>query len=358
MAVCQAIVKIHRRKTLAAIPNGGRREIRPIDNPKGYYTAAERRTLLARLFARAKQERGSTEFIELLRFVSRFHGYSVYNRALIFHQCPQASFVAGREQWRTRHGRTVTPGQPGIGILVPFGHGASFQLREVFDISQTEGRPLPERVANPFPVSGPFQTRWLDRLLDWARALGIEVVWESRSALEAGHVMVDRLTLVAGSATASAASGFLPLAAAILGRHGHGAVRQSIPDQATITIVLNSAGDLRRQFATLVHELAHVLLGHLGEDSRRQIPDRHALPRHVRELEAEAVAFVVTAEFGLDIYAEKYLAGYRPEDAPLVGENHVVFAAGTLVRVIKGGYRQPNTVPVAADQQATNADGP
>jgi hypothetical protein len=78
----------------------------------------------------------------------------------------------------------------------------------------------------------------------------------------------------------------------------------------------------------------------------------------VRELEAEAVAFVVTAEFGLDIYAEKYLAGYRPEDAPLVGENHVVFAAGTLVRVIKGDYRQPNTVPVAADQQAANADGP
>jgi hypothetical protein len=36
----------------------------------------------------------------------------------------------------------------------------------------------------------------------------------------------------------------------------------------------------------------------------------------------------------------------------------VVFAAGTLVRVIKGGYRQPNTVPVAADQQTANADGP
>jgi hypothetical protein len=174
-ATCQAIVKIHRRKTLAAIPNGGRREIRPIDNPKGYYTAAERRTLLARLFTRAKRERGSTEFIQLVRFLSRFHGYSVYNRALIFSQCPQASLVAGRQQWRTRHGRTVTPGQPGIGVLVPFGHGASFQLREVFDISQTDGRPLPERVANPFPASGPFQTRWLDRLLDWARARGIEV---------------------------------------------------------------------------------------------------------------------------------------------------------------------------------------
>jgi hypothetical protein len=206
-------VKIHRRKTLAAIPNVGRREIRPIDNPKGYYTAAERRTLLGRLFARAKRERGSTEFIQLLRFLSRFRGYSVYNRALIFSQCPQASLVAGRQQWRTRHGRAVTQGQPGIGILVPFGHGASFQLREVFDISQTEGRPLPVRAANPFPTSGPFQTRWLDRLLDWARALGIEVVWESRSTLEAGHVRVDRLTLVAGSASASVASGFLPLAA-------------------------------------------------------------------------------------------------------------------------------------------------
>lgn len=315
----QPIVKTRRTKPAASAPDGNGNRIHQIKNPKGFFTAAERRTLLARLFSRAREEKSSHEFIELLRFVSRFRCYSLYNRALIFFQCRHASYVAGRQQWKARHGRAVKAGQRGIWILVPFGSGVSFQMKQVFDVSQTEGKPIPKRAAEPFPVSGELQARWLERLLDFTLGLGIDLRFEQQSAVKAGDVISNSIRL-------------LPDA---------DGVQQCIPDESKIEIALNSDLEPRSHFATLIHELAHLLLGHLGENQRRQIPDRHSLPTNVKELEAESVASLVTSEFGLDIYSEKYLVWYRPQDAHLIGESNVIFAAGRLVRVIKGGYKQP-----------------
>ena len=64
------------------------------------------------------------------------------------------------------------------------------------------------------------------------------------------------------------------------------------------------------QFATLVHELAHLLLGHLGEDKNFRAPPRTGLSRPQVELEAESVSYLVCARNGIESKSEIYLSHY------------------------------------------------
>ena len=92
---------------------------------------------------------------------SRFHNYSLGNAFLICHQNPAATQVAGFNDWKNKHGRSVKKGERAIWILAPITRkvdvvgddGATssasrvvgFRAVPVFDVSQTEGPPLPER---------------------------------------------------------------------------------------------------------------------------------------------------------------------------------------------------------------------
>ncbi|MBU0719252.1 MAG: hypothetical protein KJ749_13470 [Planctomycetes bacterium] len=134
---------------------------------------------------------------EYLRVMSRFHKYSLGNVLLIARARPDATRVAGFQAWR-RLGRWVRKGERGIAILAPIvrragaraessherspevdpaeantlggGRTGGFKTAHVFDISQTEGKPLPE-VSHVAGDPG----RHLDQLKRFAAERNIQV---------------------------------------------------------------------------------------------------------------------------------------------------------------------------------------
>lgn len=122
----------------------------------------------------------SEKYAEYLRTMSRFHRYSVNNQMLIFLQRPDATLVAGFSKWHDQFGRSVLKGEKGIKIIAPTPYkkrieeqkldpdtklpvldadGSAvmvekeitvpmFKVVSVFDVSQTDGRPLPALAAD------------------------------------------------------------------------------------------------------------------------------------------------------------------------------------------------------------------
>jgi hypothetical protein len=221
----------------------------------------------------AALERGQSETLRAyLAAVGRFHRYSLRNALLIAAQRPDAQRVAGFHTWR-RLGRMVRKGEHGIAILAPVvrrrrevtDHGedgatgpehardaakpdenvVAWRGAFVFDVSQTEGRPLPE-FSRPSGDPGPY--------------------------LEHLKTFVQQRNITLASA-----------------EHLGGAEGVSMGGRILIRTDLGPAEEL----ATLAHECAHELL-HYSKDQAR--PDRS-----VRELEAEAVAYAVCCGIGLDV---------------------------------------------------------
>ena len=194
----------------------------------------------------------SDRLTALLKTMGRFHKYSFHNLCLITAQCPTATRVAGFQTWRTM-GRFVRKGEKGIAILAPIvGRRKAeddsktvlgFRAAYVFDLGQTDGEPLPEAAE----ASGDPGTK-----TDALRA----AILERGIAIEAADDL-------------------------------GGALGTSTSERIQILNGLSPA----ETFLVLAHEYAHCLL--------HRADDRPA-SRDTRELEAEAVAFVVGEAVGLD----------------------------------------------------------
>jgi antirestriction protein ArdC len=204
-------------------------------------------------------ERGQSQALKsYLSVMSRFHRYSWGNVLLIYSQRPDATHVAGFQAWLKLR-RYVRKGEKGIVILAPMvGRKKSddeltedaltrlfgFRAAHVFDLSQTDGDPLPEFAT----VKGDPQA-YTDRLKHFVAGQNITLEYDSKIAPAKGLSCGGKITL--------------------------------LPDL-----------DPAEHFAVLVHEAAHELL-HRG--------DRRKETTHtIRETEAEAVAFVVSSAIGLD----------------------------------------------------------
>jgi antirestriction protein ArdC len=117
----------------------------------------------------------SDRYAQYLRTMSRFHRYSVNNTMLIYMQKPDATLVAGFNKWRDQFSRNVMRGEKGIKIIAPTPFKKKieeekldpdtkapvldadgkvimeekeikipmYKVVSVFDVSQTEGKPLP-----------------------------------------------------------------------------------------------------------------------------------------------------------------------------------------------------------------------
>lgn len=122
----------------------------------------------------------SEKYKNYLRTMSRFHKYSVNNTMLIYMQKPDATVVAGFNKWRDQFGRNVLKGEKGIKIIAPTPYKKKIEEAKldpdtklpmldadgkaimeekeikipmykpvtVFDVSQTEGKPLPQLAAD------------------------------------------------------------------------------------------------------------------------------------------------------------------------------------------------------------------
>lgn len=118
----------------------------------------------------------SDKYAEYLRTMSRFHKYSVNNTMLIYMQKPDATLVAGFNKWRDQFERNVMKGEKGIKIIAPTPSKKKIEQEKrdpdtnlpmldadgkviteekeikipmfkpvtVFDVSQTDGKPLPQ----------------------------------------------------------------------------------------------------------------------------------------------------------------------------------------------------------------------
>jgi len=204
-------------------------------------------------------ERGQSDSLKLyLSAMSRFHRYSWGNILLIYSQRPGATRVAGFHAWLKMR-RYVRKGEKGIVILAPMvgqkksddeltedAHTRLFGFRaaHVFDVSQTDGEPLPEFAT----VKGDPRDR-VERLKQFVARQNIAFDYDPAIAPARGMSSGGKIIL--------------------------------LPDMPPA-----------EHFSVLAHETAHELL-HRGD---RRKETTHTM----RETEAEAVAFVVCSAIGLD----------------------------------------------------------
>jgi hypothetical protein len=220
------------------------------------------------------RERAFMEFIEAGR---RFSHLSAYNAMLVRVQRPGAVAVGTRTQWRSI-GRTVKRGAPPLVILWPFGPVAF-----LFEYSDTEGEPLPGESANCLFAEGKVAPKAYDDLVNAARRHDVYVEHDNRHGL-----------LSAGMASVVA----------------RGTVSNGKTARPAWRVVVNANLDEPSRFATLAHELGHIYCGHLGGGHDGAWSDRGRLGENEREVEAEAVSFLVCARNGITTRSDQYLRGY------------------------------------------------
>ncbi|QDV90754.1 hypothetical protein RAS2_18370 [Phycisphaerae bacterium RAS2] len=242
---------------------------------------------------------GSDAFKAYLATMARFHRYSFGNCMLIAMQRPDATHVAGFNRWK-EIGRYVKAGEKGIVIIAPMllrkqaddvrdepatDEAAEKLLRfkavYVFDVSQTDGKPLPElhRVGgNP--------NGHTERLRDFIAKSSIAVEYS------------DDI----GSADGVSKGG---------------------------TIVVRTTLSPAEEFSVLVHELAHEML--------HKTDRRKETTKTIRETEAEAVAFVVSQAIGLDTNgaAADYIKLYNGDKETLTESlDHIQKTATSIIEAI------------------------
>ena len=241
----------------------------------------------------------SERYKEYLRVMSKFHNYSFNNTLLIAMQKPDASLVAGFSAWKNNFGRNVMKGQKGIKIIAP----SPFKIRQevgkidphtqkpiigkdgkpvteekeikipaykvvsVFDVSQTEGKELPDIAVDEL-------TGDVERYRDFFAAL------EKTSPVPIGFEQIP------GSS------------------HGY----YHLEDKR---IAIQEGMSELQTLKTAIHEIAHAKL----HDIDLNAPENEQQPRvdrRTHEVEAESVAYTVCQHYGLDTsdYSFGYVAGW------------------------------------------------
>ena len=241
----------------------------------------------------------SERYREYLRVMSKFHNYSFNNTLLIAMQKPDASLVAGFSAWKNNFGRNVMKGQKGIKIIAPspfkikqevekidphtqkpiIGKDGkpvteekeikipAYKVVSVFDVSQTEGKELPDIAVDEL-------TGDVERYRDFFAAL------EKTSPVPIGFEQIP------GSS------------------HGY----YHLEDKR---IAIQEGMSELQTLKTAIHEIAHAKL----HDIDLNAPENEQQPRvdrRTREVEAESVAYTVCQHYGLDTsdYSFGYVAGW------------------------------------------------
>ena len=240
-------------------------------------------------------ESGDMEkYRDYLRTMSRFHNYSLNNQALIHLQRPDATLVAGYNRWRDKFSRHVLRGEKGITIIAPTPYKKKieqekldpdtklpildadgkviteekeieipmFRPVKVFDYAQTDGKPLPERVASPVAnLTGSVENyeAFMEAL---RRSSPVPVEFKPLSADMDGY--------------------FSPKFQSIT-------LREGMSEMQTVSAA--------------VHEIAHAKLHNYG---LQQAAERRHKSRNREEVEAESISFMVCAYFGIETGANSF----------------------------------------------------
>ena len=222
-----------------------------------------------------KQLFTSKKWQDYLSFLSRFHSYSVNNTIAIYLQRPDASLVCSYTDWK-KHNRIVAHGEKGIKIICPHVYEVQhedgtthqqvgFHLGYCFDVSQTEGEPLPESPCQHVDVDVADGMSVLDMLSK--KVAPCPVSFEEFEGSANGYYNASDNRIV---------------------------VRASLSESMKIRCLL--------------HETAHAWL-----DSKYSA-EREA-DQHTREVRAEAVSYCCSKYLGLDTscYSFGYVANWSKD---------------------------------------------
>ena len=258
-----------------------------------------------KLEAGIKELMDSDKFKEYLKCLSKFHNYSLGNTILIALQKPDATLVAGYTAWKNQFGRQVQKGEQGIRILAPTPYKRkmevdvidpstgqarmnpdgtkatelkeimvpAFKVVNVFDVSQTDGRPIPSIGVNELTGDVRQYEMFLEAL---KRSCPVPIAFEQIDSGAKGyyHTVDHRIALQEGMSQV-------------------------------------------QTIKTLIHEMTHQHLH--SKDPKEMSPEEPRLTRNAKEVEAESVAFTVAQHYGIETsdYSFAYIAGWSAgKDTP------------------------------------------
>lgn len=245
------------------------------------FTKKNEYSLLTQLLDESKLYKGGKEFKELLDFVNKLRNFAPFNVFLLHIQKPGLRFVASEYDWRQRFNRSIKEGARPLLILWPFAPVAL-----VYDVDDTEGDKLPVDVAQAFRATGAMTQSRIQGFMSRLVKLGIDTNLIEYGDGHAGHIRRSE--------------------------HGLTINKQSkqAKEKPDYSVRLNKIHDPNVQFATLVHELAHLYLGHLGADKFLKIPERLNKSHDTKELEAESVCYIVCQRNNIRPNSESYLKDF------------------------------------------------
>lgn len=234
----------------------------------------------------------SERYIKYLTFLGKFHSYSWRNSILVFQQKPEATFVAGFNDWKNKHKRYVKKGEKAIKIVAPYykkfqtevnvldNHGNPvivngknltekkeiekmlFRVVSVFDVSQTAGEPIPR--------------------LTYELQYTVKNYQELFTAISSFSECPIKFEDIVG------------------GTKGYF-------DFTEQRIAINNGMSEAQTIKTAIHELTHSRLHNPNTEDKQE-----NLSRYNEEVQAESVAFVVSNHFGIDTsdYSFNYIASW------------------------------------------------
>ena len=252
-----------------------------------------------------KLEEGLKELFESEKYktylstMSKFHNYSFNNTLLIAMQKPEATLVAGYKAWQKNFERHVNKGEKAIRILAPAPYKIkeerdkldpvtgemmidengmpqkeevevtipAFRAVSVFDVSQTDGKPIPEMEAQELLSTVEGYEDFVQALMNIAP---VPIGFEDIPGDSKGYFHTEEKRI---------------------------AVQENMSESQTLK--------------TMVHEVAHSML-HNKEINRDDLMEAPAKDRNTKEVEAESVAYTVCQHFGIDTsdYSFGYIAGW------------------------------------------------
>ncbi|MGM0879058.1 MAG: ArdC-like ssDNA-binding domain-containing protein [Bacillota bacterium] len=219
----------------------------------------------------------SEKFQDWLKFLSSFHNYSFNNTILIYMQNPQATLVKGFNEWK-KHGRFVKKGAKAIKVLAPLiGKKKEteeneekekkvlygFRYVNVFDVSNTDGKDLPQPAVNMLEGDGEQEKSLLQ---EWIEKIVIPVIFKDTEGANGYYHLVENY------------------------------------------IAIHKDRSTTQQLKTLIHEYSHYILHAKGAKFEKE-------GSRIKEAQAEAVAYVVMNHFGYDTgtYSFGYIAGWSQD---------------------------------------------
>ena len=283
----------------------------------------------------------SEKYMRYLSVMSRFHRYSVNNTMLIYMQRPDATLVAGYNKWKNQFSRHVKRGEHGITIIAPTPYKKKieeqkldpdtkapmldkdgkvimeekeieiplFRPVKVFDVSQTDGKPLPELASS---LTGNVQNYevFLEAL---RRSAPVPIEFEPMAANMDGYFSSDRqrIALRPGMSEVQTVS-------AAIHEIAHSKLhdpKRAEPDPAWKVVMVSDGGtrkDYSQGFATEAEAeqfAANADWRYVDENQfewRLEVEEDHsaeiqaAKDRRTEEVQAESISYAVCQYYGIE----------------------------------------------------------